>query len=170
MARPTEGTFHAVYQQRYIDAASGKSVSELIDNHSRSLIDFISSIPEDKADYSYAEGKWTVKQLLQHLIDTERIFTYRALRFSRNDQTELAGFDEDAFAEHAPVNHRSLQNLKDEFVTVRKSTDLLLLSFTDEQLAMTGTVSGNFVTVNALCYIIFGHNIHHLNILKERYF
>ena len=169
MARPTEGTFHAVYQQRYIDAASGETLAELIANHSKSLIDFITSIPEDKADYRYAEGKWTVKQLLQHLIDTERIFSYRALRFSRNDQTALAGFDEDAFAENAPVNHRSLQSLKDEFVAVRNATDLLLLSFTEEQLAMSGTASGNLANVNALCFIIFGHNVHHLNILKERY-
>ena len=146
MARPTEGTFHAVYQQRYIDAASGETLAELIANHSKSLIDFITSIPEDKADYRYAEGKWTVKQLLQHLIDTERIFSYRALRFSRNDQTALAGF-----------------------VAVRNATDLLLLSFTEEQLAMSGTASGNLANVNALCFIIFGHNVHHLNILKERY-
>ncbi len=169
MARPTEGTYHAIYQQRYIDAALGENIKELIHNYSQPLIDFFKSIPENIGDYSYANGKWTIKQLLQHLIDTERIFAYRALRFSRNDQTALAGFDEDNYAENSPVAHRSLKSMIEEFIALRKSTDLLLLSFTEEQLKMSGTASGNYATVNALCFIIFGHLLHHQNILIERY-
>ena len=169
MARPTEGNYHAFYQQRYIDAALGENIEELIVNHSSSLIHFINSIPEEKANYSYAFGKWTVKQLLQHVIDTERIFSYRALRFSRNDFTALPGFDEDNYVKNANVEHRSLCSLKEEFIATRKSTDMLLSSFTEEQLQMTGTASGYKVSVNALCFIIFGHNLHHQKVLEERY-
>ena len=169
MARPTGETYHAIYQQRYIDAAIGNSIEELIRNHSSSLIDFINSIPHEKANYKYAPEKWTVKQVLQHIIDTERIFSYRALRFSRNDDTPLSGFDEDSYATNAPVEHRSLSSLKKEFIALRKANDLLLSSFTEEQLQMTGIASGYKVSVNALCFIIFGHIIHHKEILEERY-
>jgi len=169
MARPTKGTFHPLFQQRYIDAAKGESIAELIANHSIDLIGFINSIPEEKADYSYAEGKWTTKQLLQHLIDTERIFAYRALRISRNEPLPLLGFNEKSYAANAPATHRKLVSLKEEFAFVRQSTDILLVSFTEEQLNRKGVVSNYIISVNALCYIIFGHNVHHKKILEERY-
>ena len=169
MSRPIEGTFHPLYQQRYIDAAKGNTIDELIANHSNELAEFFLSIPEEKADYSYAEGKWTVKQLLQHIIDTERIFSFRALCFSRNEHLPLPGFDEDSYARNAPATHRTLTSLQDEFILVRKSTDALLSSFTEEQLSKKGVASNYVVTVNALCFIIFGHIVHHQNILQERY-
>ena len=169
MARPSRETYQAIYQNRYIDAATGDSIEELIRNHSLSLNNFINSIPDEKTNYRYAPEKWTVKQLLQHMIDTERIFSYRALRFSRNDIAPLPGFDEDSYALNAPVEHRSLSSLKEEFIATRKSTDILLTSFTEEQLQMIGIASGYKVSVNALCFIIFGHNLHHQKILQERY-
>ena len=169
MSRPTDGTFHPLYQQRYIDAAKGNTIEELIANYSKPLVDFVLSIPEEKADYSYAEGKWTVKQLLQHIIDTERILTYRALCFSRNEHLPLPGFDEDSYALNAPATHRTLKSLQEEFILVRKSTDALLSSFTEEQLSKKGVASNYVVTVNALCFIIFGHIVHHQNVLQERY-
>jgi len=169
MARPTAGTFDPFYQQRYIDAATGTSIAELIANHSDGLIDFINAIPEEKAEYSYADGKWTVKQLLQHIIDTERIFAYRALCISRNEPFPLPGFDEDSYAANAPATHRTLASLKEEFALVRQSTDILLTSFTEEQLNRRGVTSNYIITVNALCFIIFGHIIHHKTILQERY-
>lgn len=169
MSRPTEGNFHPLYQQRYIDAAKGNTIDELIANYSKPLVDFILSIPEEKADYSYVEGKWTVKQLLQHIIDTERILTYRALCFSRNEHLPLPGFDEDSYALYAPATHRTLKSLQEEFILVRKSTDALLSSFTEEQLNKKGVASNFVVTVNALCFIIFGHIVHHQNVLQERY-
>ena len=169
MARPTEGTFHPLYQQRYINAATGTTIAELIENHSLSLVNFINSIPEERADYSYAEGKWTVKQLLQHIIDTERILTYRALCISRNEPLPLPGFDEDSYAANAPATHRTLASLKEEFGLVRQSTTILLTSFTEEQLNRKGVASNYVITVNALCFVIFGHIIHHKRILQERY-
>lgn len=170
MARPTPDSFQTFYQQRYIDAATGESVTDLIKNHSNSLINFINSIPEEKADSSYAAGKWTVKQMLQHIIDTERIFAYRALCFSRNEPLPLPGFDENSYAVNAPATHRTLASLKEEFVIVRQSTDLLITSFTEEQLNKKGVASNYVVSVNALCFIIFGHIIHHKKVLQERYF
>ena len=169
MARPTAGSFGPFYQQRYIDAAIGESISDLIANHSIGLINFINSIPEEKADYSYAERKWTVKQLLQHIIDTERIFGYRALSISRKEPMPLPGFDEDSYAVNAPATHRTLASLKEEFALVRQSTDILLTSFTEEQLNRKGITSNYVITVNAICFIIFGHIIHHKTILQERY-
>ena len=169
MARPSAGTFDPFYQQRYIDAATGESAVELIANHSLSLVNFINSIPEEKADYSYAEGKWTVKQLLQHIIDAERIFACRALCISRNEHMPLPGFDEDSYAAIAPATHRTLPSLKEEFALVRQSTDILLTSFIEEQLTRKGVTSNYIISVNAICFIIFGHIIHHKTILQERY-
>ena len=169
MARPVSGTFHPIYQQRYIDAAIGESPIEVIDNHSTAFIIFVNSIPEEKGDYSYAEGKWTVKQLLQHIIDTERIFTYRALCISRGEPLPLPGFDENSYALNAPASHRTLASLKEEFAFVRQATDILIKSFTNEQLNRKGVASNYVISVNALCFIIFGHIVHHQKILQERY-
>jgi hypothetical protein len=110
-----------------------------------------------------------VKDVVQHLIDAERIFAYRALRFARKDTTPLSGFDENSFANNANTSERTLVSLKEEFIAVRKSTDLLLLSFTQEQLNQTGISNDHSITVNAICYIIFGHLLHHISILGERY-
>lgn len=107
--------------------------------------------------------------MLQHVIDAERVFSYRAMRISRNDSTPLPGFDENEYAKYSGASARSLSSLKEELAAVRNATDLLLQSFTEEQLAIKGTASNQPVTVNALAYIIYGHLIHHKNILEERY-
>ena len=169
MSRQNEGITLPAYQQRYINLTIGDNLEELIANYSEHLLAFYSSIPEEKANYSYAEGKWTVKQLLQHVIDTERILVFRAMSLSRNEHMPLHGFDENRYAELAPASHRTLASLKEEYVLIRKSTDLLLRSFTEEQLARKGVVNKNVITANAIIYILFGHNIHHENMLKERY-
>ena len=168
MPRPIAGDFGAFYQG-YADLATGQSVAELLALHPAPIAAFISALPEEKANYAYAEGKWTIKELLQHLIDTERIFAYRALRISRKDATPLPGFDENHYAQHAPVSNRSLADLKEEYLLVRKTTDLLLASFQEDQLQFIGIASGHSCTLNALCFIIYGHNLHHIKILKERY-
>jgi uncharacterized damage-inducible protein DinB len=168
MSRPVAGDFGAFYQG-YADLATGNSVVELLQTHPTNIAAFFNSIPDQKADYAYAPGKWTIKQLFQHLIDTERIFAYRALRISRKDTTPLPGFDENHYAENAPVAERSLAELKEEYLLVRKTTDILLASFQEDQLSFVGNASGHPCTLNALCFIIFGHNLHHINILRERY-
>jgi uncharacterized damage-inducible protein DinB len=168
MPRPTPGTFPA-YFERYISLVDANDVKEAIEKYSPSLIDFFSNIPADKYDYRYAEGKWTVKELLQHIIDAERIFAYRALRIARQDQTPLPGFDENLYATASSANSRSWESLLEEFAAVRKATDLLLESFNDEQLNSSGVTNDSPNTVNAIGFIVFGHLIHHKNILQERY-
>lgn len=119
---------------------------------------------------TYAPGKWTVNDILQHVIDTERVFAYRALRFARNDHTELAGMDQNIFAAHTTANERSLAELLVEFSVLRQSTLLLFQSFNDEMLKREGVCFGKRITVAALGFAIVGHGIHHMNILKERYY
>jgi len=159
----------AEFYHRYINYTKGDSVKEIVTNHSNEIYDFYNSLPEEKATYAYAEGKWTIKQLLQHIIDAERIFTYRALRIARKDTTPLPGFDENSYAENDGSENRTLQSLKDEFNAVRASTDSLLNSFSETQLNETGTASNKSITTNALCFITYGHLLHHKLILQERY-
>ena len=168
MSRPQSGDFNN-YAQIYVDATTGENVVELLANHSKVILDFIEAIPETKACFSYADGKWTVKQLLQHMIDTERIFNYRAVTFARRDTVNLFGFDENEYANAATATHRTLIDLKKEFSLLRQSTDLFLSSLTDEDLAQRGMASNHIITVNAIAYIILGHNLHHIKILRDRY-
>jgi len=159
----------AEFYHEYINHASGNSVAELIANHGVKLKEFYNSLPDEKANYAYAQGKWTIKELLQHIIDAERIFAYRALRFARKDLAPLASFDENAYAQHSYAAERTLRSLKDEFNAVRTSTDMMLSSFNDDQLNASGTASNKYITVNALAFIIFGHLLHHKAIIEERY-
>jgi len=168
MARPQTGDYASFYHN-YIQKAMGESPKELVEKYSVALNEFINHLPESKADYAYAANKWTVKDVIQHLIDAERIFAYRALRFARKDATNLPGFDENSFAANANAGSRSLASLKEEFVAVRKSTDLLLLSLNEEQLNQKGMGNNNAITVNAILFITFGHILHHKEILEERY-
>ena len=123
----------------------------------------------DKFDYRYAEGKWTIKDIIQHIIDAERIFSYRALRISRNDQTPLPGFEENSYVMQTNANARSIQQLLTEMAALRQSTLLLFKSFTLEQLQLIGTASDNPISVRAIGFIMIGHQKHHQRIFKERY-
>lgn len=162
------GTYPAFFEG-YLRLVNADTVSEAIDKYSVSIPGFFKSIPIDKVSYRYAEGKWSVKEVLQHIIDAERIFTYRALRIARHDKTPLPGFDEKSYAAATNADERSWESLLEEFEAVRKSTDLLLQSFTKEQLEQTGTTNGETNTVKAISFIVFGHILHHINVLKEKY-
>ncbi len=129
----------------------------------------IRSIPESKGEYRYAPGKWSIKELLCHMLDAERIFAYRALRFARNDQTELPGFDEQVYAPNANAHSRTLNQLADEFKRLRSTTIDLFESFTPDMLARSGKANNNLISVINLGYVIAGHEVHHRNILTERY-
>lgn len=133
------------------------------------FIKFVQDIPMDKFDYRYAEGKWTIKEIIQHLIDSERIFAYRALRFSRNDTTELPGFDENFYATQVNANERSLMSLLNEFSVVRQATLLLFKNYSQDDLVKRGVASGKEVTVRALGFIIIGHQNHHQQVFQDRY-
>ena len=132
-------------------------------------MELIHSIPEAKSDHRYAEGKWSVREVLCHLIDSERIFAYRALRFARNDKTPLSGFDEKEYATQLNATGRSLRQIGDEMQNLRSSSVDLFESFNEEMLKRKGTANNNELSVVALGFIIAGHETHHCKILQERY-
>jgi uncharacterized damage-inducible protein DinB len=163
---------YALHYKTYLDAIVGEV--NLLDELEISLhktIQFVQDIPMDKFDYRYADGKWTIKEILQHLIDAERIFAYRALRFSRSDKTPLPGFEENSYAEvvNPTANKRHLKDLLTEFTAVRHATITLFKSFTEEDLLKKGVASENVMSVRAVGFVIIGHQNHHMRVFKERY-
>lgn len=169
MSKPATSDYASFYHN-YVMQVQENDLQEAFKNNSSVVESFLHSIPASKADYSYAEGKWTVKQLLQHMIDAERIFAHRALWFARKSPDPLSGFDENAYAAIADVSKRSLQSLIDEMIAVRKSTAFLFSSFSENELNTAGTANNNPVTVKALGFVTLGHFLHHKRILEERYF
>ncbi len=145
------------------------TVAEAVDKYGKRIVSFFKDLSVDKADHRYAEGKWSLKEMLQHIIDAERIFTYRTLSIARKDQAPLPGFDENAYAANSKADQRSWQSLLEEFEAVRQATDILLKTFDDEQLAQSGITNQNPTTVHSICYVIFGHILHHINIVNQRY-
>ena len=159
----------APYYMKYISLAEGNSVREIVEKYAFDIQEFYNNLPDSKADYAYAENKWNLKQVVQHVTDAERVFAYRALRIARNDKTPLASFDENEYVENGFTKQRALSSLKQEFNAVRAATDIFLLSLNDEQIMRMGSASNNPVSVNALAFIIYGHLLHHKNIFTERY-
>ncbi len=167
MNRPKAEEFNPYYSN-YIAAVADDVLAELRDQAS-SFPEFILQIPEEKGDYAYGPNKWTIKELIGHVIDTERVMAFRALHFGRNDVQELPGFDENDYVKNACYEQRSLKNLAEEFSLLRKANLFLLESFSEKELNQIGIASGNPVSVKALLFIMAGHVIHHQRILKERY-
>ncbi len=168
MPRPVPGTYPS-YFENYIKLVNASSAAEAIATYGKTVVEAFRNLPQVKADYSYAAGKWTLKEMLQHIIDTERIFAYRALCLARKETAMLPGFDENIYAANSQANKRKWDELLNEFEAVRHSTDLLLTSFNEEQLLAQGITNNNPTSVNALAFIVFGHILHHLNIIRERY-
>ena len=157
------------YIQRYLDLIPSENWLEELKNSGAQTLEIYEKLSEEHSNFAYAEGKWTLKELLQHLIDAERIFIYRALRFSRNDQTELAGWDEELYAKEYFLNDVSLKTLLEEFDFLRKSNILFFGNLKEEILSRKGVANGNEISVETVGKLIVGHNIHHLNIIRERY-
>lgn len=169
MAKPGKKEYPAFYQT-YIDALDDKG--NILTQMETSLCVFekeLSEIESDKQEYRYADGKWTIKEIVQHLIDTERVFVYRALRYSRKDKSMLLSYDENMFVANYEINKRNYDNLLNEFSLLRRSTILMFQNFDDEILDMEGKVGENTFTVRALGYICSGHVLHHLKVIRERY-
>ena len=160
---------YPAYFSTYIAAVDDVDLIEELEISVHRLIRFIQNIPMDKHDYSYAQGKWKIKDIIQHLIDAERIFAYRALRFARKDSTELPGFEENDYADIAGGNNRSLVDLLSELVVVRQATLSLFKTFSDEILIRSGIASNKSVSVRAIGFVIIGHQNHHQRIFQERY-
>jgi uncharacterized damage-inducible protein DinB len=131
--------------------------------------DLILSLPEDKLNYKYAAGKWTIKEILVHIIDDERIYAYRAMCFARNEKTELPGFEQDDYAHFSGANERDIANIFEEYEAVRNSTITLFNGLADEAFLRSGIANNNKATVRALAYHIAGHELHHINVIKEKY-
>lgn len=168
MARPDLTTVPAFYH-KYVNQVQEENVNDAIQKNTESSIAFLNSIPEEKWEYRYAEGKWSIKEMVQHIIDTERIFSYRALCFARGEKQSLPGFEENGYADASRAERREIRSLIEEFETVRKSIEQLFASFDEEQLFSIGHANNNPVSVNAIGFIIPGHVQHHVNVLKERY-
>lgn len=153
----------------YISKAKENDLPTALKNSTTELFGLLKSIPADKHDHRYADGKWTIKEVVQHMIDGERVFTYRALRFARKDDTPLPGFDENLFAQTAKADKRNWKDLVEEFAALRKATESMFASFDDEQLEQSGVASENSTYVLGIGFIIAGHVNHHCQIIKERY-
>lgn len=160
---------YSSFNATYIQPLDNVNLIEELEICLHDFIRFVQNIPLDKFDYRYAGGKWTIKDIIQHIIDAERIFSYRALRISRNDQTPLPGFEENSYVQNANANGRTIQELLTEMAAVREATLLLFKSFSDEQLREIGIASDNDISVRAIGFIIIGHQKHHQRIFKERY-
>ncbi len=166
--KPTETI--VPFHQRYINHVpdDGNLLIHLEDIFSETE-ELIIPLTEEEMNYRYAPGKWTIKDILVHMADTERVFIYRALRFSRGDDTVLPGFEESLFAEHAHANDREKEDILREFSLVRESSIAFIETLSDEALNRKGSASGNLVSVRLIVNLIYGHHKHHLNILRERY-
>lgn len=167
--KPGEGEY-APYAIMYIGLLPGDGlVLKHLRENLKVTTEFILSLPEEKLTYRYAEGKWTIKEVLAHIVDDERIYAYRALRFARNDKTELPGFAQDTYALHSGANGRRAEDILKEFAAVRRATISLFDGFDSEALTRAGVADGKVMSVRAAAYHIAGHELRHMNIIKERY-
>lgn len=169
MNRPQPSEYHPYYNG-YIQLVPEGNFLQLLKSNTLRVNSFFSSIRKEKHDYRYEPGKWSIKQILMHMIDTERVMSYRALTVSRGDtNTSLPNMDENLFASNANVSGRTIEDLLNEFMVIRDSTSLLFGYMSDGQSAFTGNVLGHAITPRALGFIIIGHAEHHMNIIKQRY-
>jgi len=167
--KPEPGEYPA-YASMYIDLLPDDGLLlQHFENNLRVTKELILPLPEEKLLYRYAEGKWTIKEILVHIIDDERIYSYRALRFARNDSTALPGFEQDDFAKFSNANQRDLVNIFEEYEAVRRATIALFNGLDDEAFTRSGTANEHKATVRALAYHIAGHELHHISIIKEKY-
>jgi hypothetical protein len=168
MARPDISRV-APFFHNYINQAPQEDVLSAIRELGKEFISLMQSIPAEKHDYAYGPGKWTLKEVFQHIIDTERVLAYRALCFARKEQQNLPGFDEDNYAAHSKAASRKWNDMLEEFTTVRKSSEQFFAVLDNDQLESGGTANNKPMYVLALGYIIAGHCQHHVNIIRERY-
>jgi len=169
ISRPASEEF-APYYGRYISLVPDSEILELLKTQVEETCKLLKSRPETDGNHRYAPGKWTVKEMLAHLVDSERVFAYRALRIARGDQTPMEGFEQDDWVRGGSFAQRSLADLIEEFRSVRAATLSLLKYLPEDAWTRTGTANKNTVSVRALAYIIAGHELHHRRILQEKYF
>lgn len=160
---------HNPYYTKYIERVPEGDLVSLLREQVIDTVALLHNVPPDRADYAYAPGKWTIKEVVGHLMDTERVMAYRALAIARNDKTNLPGFDENAWVPAANFGTRTLDDLLEEFQVVRAASIHLAKHLDADVLARRGTANGHGISVRALFYIIAGHERHHVALLKEKY-
>ncbi len=162
-------TDHTEYLGYYINLVTEQDVMSALYNNHTKVLEFIKAIPAEKTDHRYAPGKWTIKQVINHVVDTERIFCYRALCFARGEEQVLPGFDENAYAAAAGLEQTDLVLLAEEFDIVRKATTLFFKQLDEKELQRKGRSASGGNTMLAMGYTMCGHALHHINVIKERY-
>jgi uncharacterized damage-inducible protein DinB len=168
ISRP-DSTQYASYYGKYVSLVAEGDILASLGQQLDETLALLDKVSESQADFRYAPGKWSIKELVGHMIDTERIFSYRALRFARNDKTPLHGFEQDDYIRGASFNDYTLGDLASEFAHVRRASLSLFKHLNEEAWNRTGTASESEVSVRALAYIIAGHELHHMEILRSRY-
>lgn len=157
------------YFHKYINLVIDDDLQTAFEKHQTDLVSFLKDIPKKKWTYRYAEGKWSIKEVVQHIIDAERVFCYRALCFARRDPAPLPAFDENVFAANSKADERSKKELIKELKIVQESSALLFSSLDEEQLEQPGVANGKSTYVKGVAYILLGHAVHHKKILEEKY-
>lgn len=165
--RPAENEYHPYYSN-YINLVPTDNIIEHLKNTKMTTINYLQAIPTDKWDFRYAPGKWSLKESWIHVLDTERIFAYRALRIARNDSTPLAGFEQDDYVPFYHADQRSIESILEEYDAVRAASITLFKNLDEEAMNRVGTASNSPVSVRALAFMIGGHELHHLNIIQEK--
>jgi uncharacterized damage-inducible protein DinB len=168
MAKPVSTEFPSFYK-RYIELVPEGDLVEMMAISQQKAALMVQNLSQDQLAFRYAEGKWTIKDIIVHLSDTERVFAYRAMRIARKDKTSLPSFDENNFAWNAHANNRDIRDILREYKAVRMATIELFKTFSEENLLEIGNVNNNPMSTRAMGYAILGHTLHHLNIIKERY-
>lgn len=166
---PPEASEYAAYYGKYIALVAGSDVLAALEEQPGETLALLSTLGDEQGNFRYAPGKWSIKEVLGHIIDAERVFAYRALRFARNDQTPLASFEQDDYVRAGSFDDCGLADLIEEFVCVRRASVMLFAKLTPEAWMRRGTASNNPVSVRAIAYIIAGHELHHRRILEEHY-
>ncbi|MGH2564088.1 MAG: DinB family protein [Ginsengibacter sp.] len=167
--KPKRGEYPS-YAKMYIKLVPDDGmILQHLKNNFKAIKNFILSLPAEKLTYKYAEGKWTIKEMLVHIVDDERIYAYRAMCFARNDSTKLPGFEQDEYALYSNANERNIKNIFEEYEAVRNATITLFNGLSDEALLRKGTANKKKATVRAMVYHIAGHELHHINVIQEKY-
>jgi hypothetical protein len=168
LTRPDPAEY-AFYFARYVDLVPAGDIIAILEDQMVSTAALLAGLTEAQGGHRYAPAKWTLKEVVSHVADSERVFCYRALRFARGDSTPLPGFDQDSWVPEAACGQRTLVDIAEELRSVRAATLTFVRSLTDPMVLRGGTASDNPLTVRSLAYIIAGHELHHLRVLRERY-
>ncbi|OIK13382.1 DinB family protein [Bacillus sp. MUM 13] len=169
MLKPKSNEEYPAYYQTYIDLVPAGDLKDVLTRQLEETLTLLLGVTEKEANYRYAQGKWTLKEVIGHITDVERIMSYRLLRISRGDQTPLAGYDDEQYVKEALFRTRLLSSLLDDYKAVRNSTISLLNGLPHESETRKGFANNGEISVRALAYIIAGHELHHVNIIKEKY-